>query len=163
MIAQIAHYAPTALIIDGLVFLLALAAWLTRSRWWGPAKPDPASTSTGRHRLEAATDPYRPHCAPPVIPGPGPLTDDERRARAIPMPVTEPAWRSSETSVIDVPMPPAPDATALRLADSDRTFLATVATQPVASPDPFAAPTPSTPDAWFGVPADVTRKLIVAL
>jgi len=46
------------------------------------------------------------------------------------------------------------------ITPEDRTFLEAVAAQPVVdSPDPFAAPTPATPDEWFGVPGDDTRQL----
>jgi hypothetical protein len=64
-------------------------------------------TDTGRHRLAATTDPYRPRVAarragPPVIPGATPVTEPERRARMIAVPVPAPGWRAGAAEVATV-------------------------------------------------------------
>lgn len=159
--------AAAILFVGGLSAALVLR-WQANPPSWLPAyfltTPDPQEaveaaevTVSGRHRLANATTPYRPHTAP-VIPGPGPLTTAETRSRAIPMPVTEPVWRRADTAPLDIPMPPAPDATALRLAAEDHTFLEGVAAQPPHDgPDPFAWP--DAPVAWFESPHGATRQL----
>jgi len=165
MLDLIARHAPALLMADLAIFVITLAVWSTRNRWTPLIWPQtgektPADLKRGRHRLADVSEPYRPISAPPAVIRirhrlgiPAALTDDEKKARVIPMPVAEPAWRSDATAVVDVPMPPAP-----LIGPDDRTFLESVTPQPPAdAPDP--SDRPDTPVAWFETPSGDTRQL----
>lgn len=104
----------TLLPILALLPAVFLAAWALLAAVTGWAYRKPA-----RHRLDRrSVDQYRPRPAPrwdrptgplpatpPVVPGPGPLTDAEKRARVTPVPAPEPAWRTDDTEELPTPKP----------------------------------------------------------
>lgn len=79
-----------------------------------------------------------------VIAGPDPLTEEEERARMVPMPVEPPAWRNDATEMLGIAIPPRP---------------ADVHPSPCGFPDVVPCICSISPDVWFGVPDDDTRHL----
>jgi hypothetical protein len=90
----------TATLVVVTLIVAGLAAWHVHSITATPgANPGAPAAPGGRHRLGTVAAPYRPWDVL-VIPGPGPLTEAEERARMIPAPITEPAWRTADTEVM---------------------------------------------------------------
>lgn len=76
--------------------LVALAALAVFRKLTTPA-------DTGRHRSRPGVEQYRPRPAaaisgPPVVPGPGPLTEEEKRARMISVPAVRPGAHQAPLS-----------------------------------------------------------------
>jgi hypothetical protein len=181
---------PTVVTALAILPLVLLTVWTVRM-----AVAPPALTA-GRHRLADYADSvelYRPGGAgrrpvgpraTPVVSG-GPLTEEERRARMVPVPAPEPAWRTDETAimtaghddrpaspvslnlaetvVLAVPADPAADV--WDEAQRERWARAQVAAAGkswgthTAKFSGAVVPREVTPEQWFGVPRDETREL----
>lgn len=94
----------TPIVLIGIALLLPYIKQALRRPAAAPAGEPPVWTRTaGRHRLGDVANPYRPRVAPPYVPGPGPLTDEETRARMLPVPIAAPGHRDADTAVIVAP------------------------------------------------------------